>query len=660
MAITQKIEPGLTIGGPRTVIGSAKACRRWLVVFVGLFCGGVSTPLAAEDKPFIEVRLAVEEIFTGESVDYTVEVHNVKNPPVPDLSALRADFEVKANGDQSKNMSSTTIINGKISQQNVFSHLYQYRLTPRRSGVLTIPGPTVDVNGKKIVGPEVELRVVEPEEQDLVIPEIVIDRKRVYPTQPFEVTLQILVRPLPGDSDRDPLGPLVRQPPHLEINWLDLPSGLAGEEKSRWLQGLLSENGVGFTLNDIATRGGGFFESSRAAVFQLQQGRKTRPGLDGQPVEYFAYELTRLVTPERSGRFTFGPATVKGTFVSRSKAKDGRFSGKRLVAVAPAVELEVREVPEPRPATFCGGIGDYRVAASASPTELRVGDPLTLTLEFERTVGSGSLELIAAPDLTAIPAITDEFEIVDRNPTGRVTGEVKRFAYALRPKRPGVAIPALSVALFDPVAESFTDVSTKPISLKVTEASRLGAGELVGALSGAGGTELKSREQGIYQNVTDLAELSDQTIPVTGLAEVAAGIWGLAGGLILVLQRRRRQAGDLVGQRRQQARRQAEKKLAEARQSAPQATVLRCIRAAVLGLIADLRNVVAEGLTAVDADRLLTQAGVSDATRADVRTLLESIESAEYGSAGLAEATALLTQADGLIPRLARELERRS
>ena len=63
------------------------------------------------------------------------------------------------------------------------------------------------------------------------------------------------------------------------------------------------------------------------------------------------------------------------------------YTGRRLVAVAPAVSVEVREIPLPRPATFCGGIGNYRLAASAKPTSLRVGDPLTLTLEIERGPG---------------------------------------------------------------------------------------------------------------------------------------------------------------------------------------------------------------------------------------------------------------------------------
>ena len=65
----------------------------------------------------------------------------------------------------------------------------------------------------------------------------------------------MLVRPLPDEPDRDPLDPLRRRPPHIDINWVDLPSGLTGEETIRWLQELLAKTDTGFTLNNVAGRG---------------------------------------------------------------------------------------------------------------------------------------------------------------------------------------------------------------------------------------------------------------------------------------------------------------------------------------------------------------------------------------------------------------------
>ena len=64
----------------------------------------VSTAQAqAADDPEIAVEISATEVFTGESVDYIVDVRNVQNPSAPDLTALRRDFDVVATGDESHN-----------------------------------------------------------------------------------------------------------------------------------------------------------------------------------------------------------------------------------------------------------------------------------------------------------------------------------------------------------------------------------------------------------------------------------------------------------------------------------------------------------------------------------------------------------------------------
>jgi hypothetical protein len=339
------------------------------------------------------------------------------------------------------------------------------------------------------------------------------------------------------------------------------------------------------------------------------------------------------------------------------------YTGRRLVAVAPAVPVEVREVPDPRPATFCGGIGEYRLAASASPTALRVGDPLTLTLDIQRGQTSGSLDLISAPDLTANPRIAADFEVLDKNPTGRREKEVKRFEYALRPKRAGVGIPPLTVTVFDPETERFSEVATEPIALDVSAASRLSAGDLIGSLPGAGPQAIKSREQGIFQNVTAPSELTDQRVNVLALAGLTVGLWCGVGCLIAVVSTHRRKSGDVAWRRRRTARRTAQRKLAEASKSLDAGRpidALRAVRSALVGLIADQRNIVAEGLTASEADAILVETSVPAAERAEVLRLLKAVESAEYGSGVVPEARAMIETAATLIPRLERHIQRGS
>jgi hypothetical protein len=104
----------------------------------------------SDDEPEIAVEASASEIFAGESVDYVIEIRNVRNPAQPDLKALKQDFDVVSAGDESQNRSSTFIFNGKVTQQTSFSHLFRFRLTPKRTGRLAIPAPSATIDGKTI------------------------------------------------------------------------------------------------------------------------------------------------------------------------------------------------------------------------------------------------------------------------------------------------------------------------------------------------------------------------------------------------------------------------------------------------------------------------------------------------------------------------------
>jgi tetratricopeptide (TPR) repeat protein len=609
--------------------------------------------------PEIQVVTSAEEIFIGDSIDYQVEIRNVQNPPAPDLSAIKERFEVAATGDQSRDQSSITIINGKVTKSNVLSHIYQYRLTPKTSGEMTIPPTQVTIEGKTLTSSEVPLKVIEAEEQDLVVAEIKTTQTRVYPTQSFDVMLRVLVQPLPDNSKTDPLVPLQRRPPHLQVNWVDPPAGLAAADKASWLQPLVSDDGVGFTLNDVSTRSGSFFDGPRAAVFNLRKDREIREGLDGKKIKYFVYELSRTLTAERTGVYSLGPGLVKGTFVTGLQRKE--YIPRRLVASASAVNVEVREVPTPRPVTFCGGIGEYQVFASASPTKLRVGDPLTLTVELERGHQSGSLELISAPDLTAIPELDADFDLIDKSPTGRIDGSRKKFVYAMRPKRSSAGIPPIVVSAFNTQTEEFENIQTAAIPLDITEAERLNSGELIGTRPTIGSSSIKSRAEGIFQNITDPSQVRDQRISLIAWSKAALGVWSAAGCLVGLVTLLRRRSSDTGRVRRQQARSTANRKLSEARSLAKkgeQTESLRQVRSAIVGLVADLQNRVAEGLTAADVNSTLTAASINDDERLAVVKLLESIESAEYGAGESTDPIGAIEEAAGLISRIAPRLER--
>lgn len=631
----------------------------WLALPVAV----LAAQLAAGDAPQVTAQLGANEIYFGEAVDYHVTLRNVAAPKAPDLAGFAVDFDVAAVGDQSLNQSSVFIVNGRMTRQEVLGHLFAYRLTPKKAGTLTVPAPVAVADGRSIGGPALSLRVIAPEKQDLVVMEIVTKPAQVYPTQSFEVTLRVFVKPLPDVKNRDPLLPLcqARQAPALQINWDNAPEGLSAEDRNAWLQKYLGGQ-QGFSINGTTAHSNdpfAFIQGPRVALFNLSAGRETRTALDGSQIQYFVYELKRTFTPKQAGLYRFGPATLKGQFVDGlATNRRSQYTARQLFVVAPARTVEVRPVPAKRPAAFCGGVGKYKVTASASPPSLRIGDPLTLTLAFEALPGSGSLDLISAPDLSANAALAECFDIIDKAPTGETKGGVKRFAYGLRARKAAPGIPPLTAAVFDPETGSFTELTTPPVKLALTETAQLNAGELVGTLPGSQPYELRSRQEGLFQNVGDVAELGDQRVrPLFCLAAVAA-MWLFYGALNLLVANWRRKAGDVAWQRRQHALPDARRQLAEARaaaQAGRKEDALRAVRAALVGLLADMRNRPAAGMTSQEAAVELRSAGVAAETAAQAVRVLESIEALEYGSAAL-DAEALQATVEELLPRLQKEL----
>lgn len=619
----------------------------------------LATQTLCAEPPELVCSVSENEVYVGESLTYQVDIQNVENPSTPDVSALNERFSVEFIGDQNRDQLSTMFINGRMTQSSRRSHVYQYRLIAKTAGSFRIPAVTLSIDGKAMTSNAVPVRILDIPTQDSVVTEIIPSQSKAYPTQSFSIKLRILVKPI-EDYGIDPMRTLkqMRQnPPSIQLTWLKPPDGLnATEEVSDWLQPLLSRNNTGFSINDVSGRAG-LFERQKLAVFDLGKGREKRDGLTGTPIDYFVYELERKFISEKPGTYTFGPVVVKGTFETRT------------IAIAPPVTVRVLEVPTPRPANFTGGIGSYQVSATATPIKLRVGDPMTLNLQFSPGKNSGSLELISAPDLSALPEISEQFDIVDKSPIGKVEGNNKKFAFALRPKRAGVSIPALSVSTFDPASEMFVDMTTKPISISVEEASSsIGGGDLVGSIgSNKSTTEMKSRSEGIFHNITDVSQVRNQRWDLLSGLKWVGGLWLWTGVAIASLVAWRRQSSDVERLRRVSARRNALSKLADAKSLLSQGQSkesLREVRAAILGLVADTRNGIAEGMTTNDVNTAMKAAGVANDEQVRMQLLLERIESAEYGasdtSSDTANSTLLVSEATELLNRVSPFLERRS
>jgi len=665
---------------------SAICNSKWLglVALLATVLWAPTTAVAAE-PPEVLAELGRRRIYEGESVQYVVTLNHVKDPSPPQLKGFD-DFNVVLLGTAPQNFRQTININGRVTTIERYGMRYTYRLTPRRAGDLTVPAPIAKVGGKTLYGPELALIVLAPQQQDVAILEITCKPESVYPMQPFEVTLSVLVKDLPEPyADRDPVSvqrAIRSAPVALEIPWAidkHLPEGLQPRRGGeRWREALRSPGGAGFSMNSIAVRDplslfdddfDSFFRRGfpfgndsplmrgpRLVVFEPQPSRVMRKDEYGRDTGYWRYEFRRRFIPKQIGRYEFGPVSLKGKFLTEISSAD-RAEVEDVYAVAPAITVTVKDVPEEnQPESYIGAVGEFQFGAELTPKKARVGDPMTLTLTL---CGEGTLHSAYPPDLMKVAGIGEDFKVYEATESGQ--GDTREFTYSLRPLREGIEqFPSVPVSYFDVNKERYVTLRSEPIPIKVGKADRLASNQIVAArgLPGRNSRGVEVRKEGIFANVTDLGALGDEAIRPGRWLGALGGMAGLYFAIAAVVAVARRRRGDIARQRRQAAASRAHARLRQAKAELKADRAGQCaehVRAALTGLVADMADLPEAGLTPRDVEKQLETSGVEKKLSDRVGAVLERCDAARYGATDMAVGN-LAREAGALLKPLAEQL----
>jgi len=187
------------------------------------------------------------------------------------------------------------------------------------------------------------------------------------------------------------------------------------------------------------------------------------------PLNGTYYNLVRfrsLVTPVKTGKLQLGPAECQLNIQLR--AQD--FFGFRLQQVSPQsepVEINVLPLPEAgKPAGFGGAVGKYDLAYLATPTNVQVGDPITVKIQIS---GRGAIDQVALPPLDA----WREFKTyppsvkVDLFDPLSLMG-AKNFEQVVMPQNAAIReLPPVSFSFFDPEAKAYRTLTQPAIPIRV-------------------------------------------------------------------------------------------------------------------------------------------------------------------------------------------------
>ncbi|AKJ64270.1 BatD family protein [Kiritimatiella glycovorans] len=239
----------------------------------------------------------------------------------------------------------------------------------------------------------------------------------------------------------------------------------------------------------------------------------------GLPSEPVAMRCALIEGPAHEGRY---PSYFDNHFFNGPESDE---SFERIYLSSPVPEVRVAALPSRgRTERYTGVAETVSARATVDPEDVRVGEPMLLTVEIAGT-GYG-------PDLARIP----EPVLGDTGPGFRVNprpireqsdGSRRSFTYVMRPVRAGLeTVPALALQFFDPVAEEYKMVRTAPLTVtvradgerRIYQPDRSGEAATVRAAEGIRGNRNGGgRHMDIYEALGALARYGWLCIPLPPL-----------------------------------------------------------------------------------------------------------------------------------------------
>lgn len=246
-----------------------------------------------------------------------------------------------------------------------------------------------------------------------------------------------------------------------------------------------------------------------------QQSEQSLEMVGGQP--YYVLTFRSTLSSLKSGKLEVGPAKMEVLIdiMERNGLPGGFFNmggePRKFVVKSLAVPVNVLPLPaEGKPASFSGAVGDFTLNATASPTQLSTGDPVTVELSV---AGTGNFDALTAP------AITDAtgWKVY---PTRRYStnapqdpmqpGSLERqigFTQVMVPEKQLPAVPPFEMSFFSPTAKQYVTLRTQPIPLAI-QAGKPTADGAVGttAPAGPGDPATPPKTRAPEPEITDILE----------------------------------------------------------------------------------------------------------------------------------------------------------
>ena len=473
-----------------------RICLKYTFIIISLLSGTVTAQVK------VSAQVQSGDIYVGESFGYYIVIEGAEQPGQVDLEPLRK-YQPQSTGNRQQN--STQIINNRATTSRTI--IMTYSLTANTEGRIQLPPVNVTIDGKSYQTNPVQVNILRPGTTEQLDLEVTLSEKQCYVGQPVIMTINFYISANIGDFQ------------------FNIPA--------------FSGDNFYIEEPDISNPQAREYDLGNGIAVRVSQTRTTHKGK-----ESILLSFSKVLIPKQSGEIEISPASVSADVaVGRVRSRESFFDGffgsqnqyKRFMVSSQPLRLSVLPLPdENEPAGFYGLVGQYTISASAAPTKVSVGDPITLTIKIG---GSRYLKLVQWPALENIPELADNFKIPSEQASPITENGYKIFTQTIRADNDKVtAIPSIPLAYFDAEKGGYVVAKTEPIELAVSPSKVLTGADLEGRDFAGVNKEVEAIKKGLSANNEGLDALENQNFsPVAALIQPGyLVIWAGPLGILIL------------------------------------------------------------------------------------------------------------------------------
>ena len=455
----------------------------------------VMAALVASASGQVQVSAQVDagrDIYVGEAFNFYIVIQGSDKAGKVDLQPLQ-QYNPQSTGNRTQ--SSLNIINGKTTQR--ITMIMTYTLTASQAGRIRLPSLTVEVEGKTYQTNPVAVNIIKPGTTDQLDLEVALSQQQCYVGQPVIMTVKFYI------------------------------SANISANIGEFQFNIPAFNSDAFYIEepDVSNPQAKLYRLNTGTTVMVSQYRVVHKDKDS-----ILLSFSKVIIPKRSGKIVMQPASVSAAVaVGRSNSFFGsQFRYKRFMVNSEPVELTVLPLPEEgQPAQFYGLVGQYTILSSATPTQVNVGDPITLTVKIG---GSKYLKPVRWPELENVPALAANFKIPSQKASPTIDGGFKVFTQTIRANNDRVTeIPPIPLAYFDAGQGRYATAKTEPIKLEVAPTKILTNADMEGSDFAPINREIEAIRKGLSANYEALETLDDMSFsPLAAMASPGyAVLWAV-------------------------------------------------------------------------------------------------------------------------------------